>query len=199
MTFQTNPSDRSRRIRRSRFTPKGTISTPPQPMCPCCEAEARGLSPAQAEAEYLEAQERRIEKYGRSICYVTDAKPWAYTIGRTRLGLPELVVFGLEPETTQSILNSICDQWPDTSDVDAAIDDLEETFPGLRFLVVPDRIWDASEYLLGAAEDARRFAPGKHRLAIQVVWSDPRGTFPWEPLFDPRSTATQPILGFMSE
>lgn len=168
-------------------------------MCACCEAEARGLSPAEAEAEYLEAQERTIEKYGRSICYVTDDRPWAYTIGRTRRGLPEFVVFGLEPGTTQSIVNSMCEQWPSGANVDNGIDHLEKSFPGLCFLAVPDRVWDTTEYLLGAAEDSRRFAPDQERLAIQVVWPDANGAYPWEPFFDRKLTSIQPILGFTAE
>jgi Domain of unknown function (DUF4262) len=205
MTFLSNPSDRSRRNRnrnrnrnqnrRGRYTAKGTISTPSRPPCPCCVAEAQGFSPAEAEQQYLDRQQRAIDKFGFSICYVDDDDtPWAYTIGRTRRGLPELLIVGVDPETAQSVLSSVhTHAFP--YEGDRTIDLLELHFPQFRFLEIPDRVWDTTDYLLGAAADARTFAPERQRVALQVVWSDTNGVFPWEPTFARWLAALQPIVG----
>jgi Domain of unknown function (DUF4262) len=203
MTFQTNPSDRSRRNqnqnRRGRSTPKGTISTPRRPPCLCCQLEAQGVSPAEAEQQYRDRQQQAIGKFGFSICYVDDEEtPWAYTIGRTRRGLPELLIVGVDPETASSVLSSLhTHAFP--YDGDRTIKLLELHFPNLRFLEVPDPAWDNTDYLLGAAEDARRFAPQRQRVALQVVWPDSNGAFPWEPNFDREIVDLQPIVGFGPE
>jgi hypothetical protein len=214
MTFHTSPSDRALRNRsgnrvqspnqivRGRFTPKGTVSTPQRQPCSCCVAETLGASPAEALEGYRIRELKAIEKFGFSIRYVDDEDndhvPWAYTVGHTRRGLPELLIVGVDSESAHQLLSSLsAHSFPFQPQRSRAL--LELHFPHLRFLEVPGRVWDDTEYLLGAAADARTFAPRQQRTALQVVWSDTNGAFPWEPTFEECFVDLQPIVGLSKE
>jgi Domain of unknown function (DUF4262) len=86
-----------------------------------------------------------IERCGHAIRYVR-ADPgqasWAYTIGQTRKGLPELVVTGVSPAGAAHLLNELVQDW---DRMEIAFDGLC-TLPGphrhqCRFADVPDAVW----------------------------------------------------------
>lgn len=148
----------------------------------------------------LEQQQRMIEEDGQAIQFVrgtTKTRDWAYTIGRLRRGLPELVVVGLDPRTSARLLNETDYHWSELLEMleDAT---LAETV-GYTLLPIPARVWRTTDYLLGAANDARRMAPGRPLEAMQLVWATDEGLFPWDPDIDRSLRYAQPILGLLPE
>lgn len=102
------------------------------------------------------------------------APPFAYTVGQTRFGLPEIVVFGLADEAAAAVLNTLGSR----------------ARSGLR-------LTDGMVFAAGAAcsralkvvtlpypEDILFTAVGRYGprvKALQVIVADENGTFPGEP------------------
>jgi hypothetical protein len=200
MTNHRNTQHKSRPAF-GRFTPRGILQpTPPARSgdcaCPACEAEARG------EKFSVEAERDRItglvDEQGVAVQYVGgDAftTAWAYTIGRLRRGLPELITIGLDPSSAHGILLRIDQQWSEHPPATDGSFDHDKTY---RLLPVPNRIWATTDYLLGAARDAHSHPNDLGLVAFQVVWADPQGRFPWEPGVNARLRRLQPLLGLRS-
>jgi len=103
---------------------------------------------------------------------------FAYTIGLTGFGSPELVVPGLDPAFAHKMLNKLAAKVKAGGVLDAGIEhQLPIWTTHLHIVQVtlmpvpsPDRLllWAASEY-------------GPDRIsALQVVWGDGAGHYPWE-------------------
>jgi hypothetical protein len=106
--------------------------------------------------------------------------PFAYTVGLTEAGLPELVISGLPVGTAQSILNTAARQSLETSlRPGQALTDVAS---------VPLRVIDAP---FAEVNMARRLYPGKDVQALQLVWPDSAGAYPAEPGWSLRDA--QPI------
>jgi hypothetical protein len=105
--------------------------------------------------------------------------PFAYTVGLFGLGYPELVVFGMDPGDSAGVLN----------DVGGRVRDGERVIPGelLSFTNWPHRLHvlplvNPAEVLFAANRFYRR--PDHDPVpALQLVWDDREGRFPWEPDF----------------
>ena len=149
-------------------------------------------------AQFAEQMEQAINAAGIFIQYVDaepPARPWAYTIGRTRRRLPELLVTGTCPTSAAMILNCVNEVWTDgsqaTDDVRARLD-----LPSpVQLLPVPDHAWDDTDLLLGAASDAERWGLTDERSAFQVVYADRDKNFPWHPACSASFRHGQPIIG----
>lgn len=109
---------------------------------------------------------------------------FTYTVGLTEHGLPELIVTGQRPE----LANRLVRLWGDYL--------LDES------LVLPGEWLHAEPFVLEAVQVkepqqhlrvAHRFY-GDQLRALQLVWADPDGRWPWDPGFRARS-AGQPLLG----
>ena len=165
-------------------------------MCPACEAEARGEV-----FDYdavLRGIDGMIERSGQAIQFVsgTSTTPdWAYTIGRQRRGLPDLIVMGLDPRSSAELLNE-ADARGDELMALLATGTLEDAID-YTFVPVPERIWHTTDYLLGAANDARLLVPERRLEAMQLVWASDDGRFPWDPDADPNFQSMQVILGLL--
>ena len=138
-----------------------------------------------------------IERAGHGIQYVTGdpgEANWAYTIGRARKGLPELVITGVSPEAAARMLNQLVRGW---DRMEIAFDGLC-TMPGshrhqCRFAEVPESVW-RSNYLLGARRDAEEQGLETSRVALQVLWSSELRQYPDDPDAPWSFRRTQPIL-----
>jgi Domain of unknown function (DUF4262) len=184
-----------------RFTSPGT-SRPGSTLskrseCPCvaCLAEESGV-PFDYVASWARMQ-RIIETKGYCIQYVMappNGVPWAYTIGRLRVGLPELVVVGLDSVGSAAIINSIVSEWEAIVIPEDGASHIPSN-PSHKFgaVAIPDGLWDG-DYLLGAQRDAREHGLVEHRLALQVLWLED-GMLPWDPDASPGLRRRQPILG----
>ena len=184
-----------------RFTPPGIVApTPPRqrvPDCICCAAEARG-EPVPEQAIWANTL-RLIEQHGHALQYVHGERgrpSWAYSIGRLSHGLPELIIVGEDPHTSSHAISHVALLWP-------RLDDLDEVIPAevvglsrdVRLLPVPERLWTASDWFLGAERYRRLFVPDGPRDALQIVVADASGRFPWDPDAVRSLGRRQPILG----
>jgi hypothetical protein len=83
----------------------------------------------------------------------------AFTVGLSRFGHPELVIFGLRPSHAARVLDEVGEQVRS-----GAV--LRGGDPAYAESINPHKL--------------RVFAAGD---GLQLVWADPNGTFPWEPGF----------------
>ncbi|GJD90632.1 hypothetical protein BHAOGJBA_4174 [Methylobacterium hispanicum] len=112
---------------------------------------------------------------------------WAHTIGLLDRGMPELLVSGLDRDTGLAVLRKATQDLIDRS---GAVDG-----------DVSDRIADRSVMFRSLPlERAGRFAmeaanrdPAQFH-ALQVVWPDGDGRFPWAPGCDPEVARAQRVI-----
>ncbi len=142
------------------------------------------------------AEERMIndvQRFGCHITWIHDATPeFAFSIGLfLNFEQPEVIVFGLDPETIRTVINDIRNY--------AAAG--EKFAPGTRtskllvhhdvyFVEVPVAMYPA---YLGSAiwfyQSLVRPFP-----CVQLVWPDRQGRFPWDSNYDESFKQSQPIL-----
>jgi Domain of unknown function (DUF4262) len=149
----------------------------------------------QRRAAYLARVRALIEQHGWMVQAVlptaTDpaTPPCFYTVGLTSFGQhPELIAFGLPPETATWLLNTLGDRVREGEQLTTGqrLEGLLEDGYALELLAVdnPTEVLTIATDLFGS--DVR---------ALQLVWPDTNGCFPWDPGFDPRFTIFQPLLG----
>jgi len=110
----------------------------------------------------------------------------AYTIGLADIGCPEVLVFALPAESAHMILNDIARRAREgTLPMNEPLHDLAN----LPLVLKPVAPSIAAEYIVQANARIGRELP-----ALQLVWSDTRGLFPWEEGFETRLLAAQPPL-----
>lgn len=140
-------------------------------------------------------RETLIQKHGFMVqgVFGTDKAPeppFAYTIGLHQKNRPEIIVFGLPPETAHQLLNTVA----------RLLLDRETALPKIREkLTLPG--WGVPAYLVSVpAVRAELYAYGaatrsqQQATYFQVVWPDKAGLFPWEPGAD-FSSFPQQYLG----
>ncbi|GAA3572895.1 DUF4262 domain-containing protein [Amycolatopsis ultiminotia] len=151
-------------------------------MCRMCE------EPERSAGQYLNEVLERIQEYGWCVQGVlgTGARPpWAYTLGLTAQGLPELVVTGLAPHPAAMLLSAAVERVLSAGPPE----------PGER-LELPGRPAPEAVALTAPAVHLH-FAValyGPQIRALQLVHPDADGIYPWSP--DYRSgQGGQPVLG----
>lgn len=153
-------------------------------MCWQCDHPDKTLT------DYLDLLRETIAAHGWAVQYVqSDRKPFAYTIGLHARGLPELLVTGLPPKRAQWLLNTFARRVV-VSGKPVAGD--EVSLPaGTRLELVDVAHPDAHMGMAIAIE-------GPAITAVQLVWADSRGRWPWAPGFD-GGQLHQPVLGARSQ
>jgi hypothetical protein len=122
-----------------------------------------------------------VQRYGMTVMSVggDEARPeWAYTIGlQRRFGHPEVGISGLPTKTAHAILNEIARRVARGEDARTGTLDAS-TLARLpcAFRSIRGSDLDAHHWAMGL-----RHYGGTHFDALQLVWPDPRGRFPWEP------------------
>ena len=113
---------------------------------------------------------------------------YAYTIGLTETGAPELVITGLHPAVAQVLLNDMAQRahqhgvrWRHHDRIGDLIRDYDA-------LIVDGT---ANERIAPGTANSR-YGARSVRLQ-QIVWPDPAGLYPWEPGYRHPPTA-QPLL-----
>lgn len=117
--------------------------------------------------------------------------PFAYTIGLTELGLPELVVTGLAAYRSAPVLNGMAAHWSHADAVPVHGEHIDTTYDTCLEVVDlpnPDAHLFAATALYGRA--AVR--------AQQLVWADGRGRWPWDKAHR-AGRGGQPVLGPRAE
>ena len=146
--------------------------------------------------DILEKIREHIDAHGFAVQAVfADAKKhipgFAYTIGvYETYGHPELIIFGLPPESAHTILNEVVQKYIQADERLKTgmryMDVLAQNLPCLFIDCAPEK---AKQYAL-FVQDFSVDAP-----IMQLVWPDPAAAFPWESDFDSRYRDAQPILG----
>ncbi|UUV32122.1 DUF4262 domain-containing protein [Amycolatopsis roodepoortensis] len=147
-------------------------------------------NPGKSREDYLEEAVRpMIRKFGWMIQTVERGlgmPELAYSVGLTDAGLPELVVTGLAERKAGSILNYYAQQA-----VRSKMPEPGEALPATAAMpaleVVP---LDAPTAILFTAVEMY----GGDIRALQLVYEDEHGKFPWDTQFRSR-TVRQPVLG----
>jgi hypothetical protein len=133
-----------------------------------------------------------IDRCGVMVQWVgagADTPAFAYTVGLAKLDHPELIIFGLSPQTAQGVLNSMglavvakTRRWgPGRSD---------EVFSGVVPAMLVE-VRDSADYLFAA--NSMFAIPGQGPLpALQVLYPDAAGLWPWQ---EGSTFADEPVLG----
>lgn len=136
---------------------------------------------------------RDIAAYGWTILAVeeTDYLPcFAFTLGLwEQYRQPELICFGLPVQTLQHTLNMAGELVKDGQILDPgkSYDDFFERSHACFLQVHPDNLGDYFAYALDYY--------GQDQIpALQLVWQDRNGRFPWEEQFEQEFRYRQPLL-----
>jgi hypothetical protein len=140
--------------------------------------------------EYLDSLRDTIKDHGWAVQFVeSERRPFAYTVGLHDMGLPELLMTGLQSRTSARLLNSIAHQ---------IVDDGTILQPAMH-------IDYQGEFLLEVVEVEHpdvhlKFAValcGAQIRAFQLVWTDDRRRWPWDRGWS-HGRRRQPVLGTRS-
>ena len=152
-------------------------------MCGLCDHPSRSFD------DYLESMRDKVARYGWAVQWVEGDALWpsfAYTVGLTPHGLPELLITGATPDKLGMWLNG---------PAELCLREQAAPTPGSR-----------RPFADGVLTEAVPVAqPGWHlRIAgtfygpvvraTQLVWQDERGRWPWDAAFR-EGRGGQPVLG----
>jgi hypothetical protein len=144
--------------------------------------------PGSTQQDYLGHLRDSVDRYGWAVQGVGRDRihpPWAYTVGLTPHGRPELVVTGLPLDRAARLLNGVA----------AHVLHAEAPRPGEQIrlrggpLIEIVRVTEPAVHLIYAAEF---YGPGIR--ALQIVHADDRGHWPWDVGFR-GGRGGQPVLG----
>ncbi len=123
--------------------------------------------------------------------------PWVYTVGLLKtLKHPELIVFGLSPGGGYGGIGAAVDEIR-SGRVRIEGRDRPFVIDGVRACLIPvlEEYWKyPCDYLLGASHYYAATGASYDPKALQLVWADEQGHFPWNPQFDSDLSGRQPLL-----
>lgn len=138
--------------------------------------------------EYMQQVTERIAEFGHTYQHVTGGGsdvPFTYTVGLTAQGFPELIVFGLPPQTSQAVLGPVVDRIKAGEEFSNG-QLLTKVLAGFPVMMI--EVTDTEE--LRVAHVAA--GPDRAVRAWQVVFPDAQGQWPWD--WGSRVSG-QPVLG----
>lgn len=142
--------------------------------------------PDATQDDYLDVLYDLVLEHGWAVQYVeSERNPFAYTVGLHECGLPELLITGVGPPRARLVLNTVADYCiahgaPDPGD--------EVELPDGRLLEVAEVAQPDAH--LGMAVGIY----GRDVRALQLVWADDAGHWPWCAAFN-AGGPRQPVLG----
>lgn len=135
---------------------------------------------------YFEQLGRLVAEHGWAIQGVMSNPPYSYTVGLADAGLPEVVVMGLDPRTSQVVLNDVARNLKNGELVLSEERDFDEVFRSF-----PARFRRLSAQEAAAALKVATTYHGSVPQAWQLVWPDPHGFFPGDSEVDETFVAMQ--------
>lgn len=145
--------------------------------------------PESTRQDYLDHMQGLIKRFGWAVVGVEGDRihpAWAYTLGLTPYGKPELVVTGLPLPRATWLLNEVAQYVLETT-VPRAGDKVHvEGGPVMEVVSVTE----PTAHLKVAVE-----LYGSAIQALQLVYADDRGHWPWDAGFRGRHRGGQPVLG----
>jgi Domain of unknown function (DUF4262) len=149
-------------------------------MCWQCEARDDDI------AQHLDEIHAAVRQHGWVIKCVDDARrPYAYTTGLHQFGLPELIATGVTTERALVLLDHFVDETMRTGPLRPGV---RLDFLGIAAIEVVDVDHPDAHLGLGVA------LYGRDIRAVQLVWTDMSGRWPWESEFYSED-GSQPVLG----
>ncbi len=151
-------------------------------MCSRCDNPDES---AEAEDHLDELRESLREHLWAVKCVEDDKHPYAYTLGLHELGMPELLATGVTTERALALFGLFAPE---------AIQNGTPS-PGDRIVWAENTMFEAVEVDHPDAHmdlALKLFGPGLR--AVQLVWTDMDGRWPWEAAFD-FDGLRQPVLG----
>jgi Domain of unknown function (DUF4262) len=136
--------------------------------------------------DYLDHLRSVVDEHGWSTQFVEDNRtPYAYTIGLHGHGLPELLITGVSPQRAVRVLNSVAR---------IAIRDYAP-MPGDRIQLPAGPLLEvvSVDHPDAHMNIAVAFY-GPELRALQLVWADGHGRWPWAARFSD-GRGRQPVLG----
>jgi hypothetical protein len=149
-------------------------------MCWMCD------HPGSTVTDYLDEVRAKILRTGWAVQYVESPRmPFAYTIGLSDYDVPELLMTNVSPQRAARLLNGSAEHILRGAELTAGQQFTLCGGPMLEVVEVdhPDAHMNCAIALYG--NDVR---------ALQLVWADGRGRWPWAPDFCDRESR-QPVLG----
>jgi hypothetical protein len=142
--------------------------------------------PGSTVEDYLDEIRAKIRKRGWTVQYVeSDRVPYAYTVGLTGHGLPEFLMTGVSPQRAARLLGGVAQS---AAGVDFPT-------PGERLTLSGSTVVEVVEVEYPDAHmNAAIAIYGNKVRALQLVWADGRGRWPWAPGFND-GRGIQPVLG----
>jgi len=149
-------------------------------MCWLCD------HPGATRDDYYDLLQGKIRKKGWTIQYVeSDRRPYAYTIGLHDWDVPELLITGVSPPRALRLLDMVARK---SVSGEVLVPGQQITLPGGP-LIETVEVGHPDAHMGWAVAFG-----GPDIRALQLVWADGRGRWPWSAEFaDGR--ATQPVLG----
>lgn len=103
--------------------------------------------------------------------------PFAYTVGLFGLHHPELLIFGVSPETAAGVLNALGERIRSGADL---MPGAMITFDDWPHRVIPEQLPNPGEIAFTANRYYDR--PDDNPVPVlQLTYDDPAGRFPWDP------------------
>jgi hypothetical protein len=145
--------------------------------------------PESSHQDYLDHMQDLIDRFGWAVVGVEGDRihpPWAYTLGLTPRGRPELVLTGLPLPRATSLLNDVAAYVLDTAVPRPGENASLEGGPLMEVV----RVAEPTAHLVIAFEFY-----GPEIKALQFVYPDDRGHWPWDAGFRGHHRGGQPVLG----
>lgn len=145
--------------------------------------------PGSTRQDYLDYMQDLINRFGWAVVGVEGDRihpAWAYTLGLTPHGKPELLVTGLPLPRATWLLNAVAEYVLDTAVPQPGEEVQVEGGP----LMEAVRVAQPTAHLNVAVDF---YGPGIQ--ALQLVYIDDRGHWPWHPGFRGQHRGGQPVLG----
>ncbi|MFV2114218.1 DUF4262 domain-containing protein [Micromonospora sp. LOL_025] len=146
--------------------------------------------------DFMRHQSEIIDRVGWSVTLVhpgaddtDDSVPFAYTVGLTNHGYPELLIAGLDPAISQQLLNDLAARAYDQAERFTHGQRLGNLIAGYDVTIIDGA---PTEQLHPAAAIARY---GHQQVRVQqIAWPDPAGCFPWNDGYA-YPASVQPVIG----
>ena len=136
--------------------------------------------------DYLDELRKTMLEHGWAVQYVeSDRTPLAYTVGLHDCGLPELLITGVSSQRAVRLLNVVA------SDLMSG----KRLTPGQKVAVRSGPLVEIVKVTNPGAHMKWAVAFGGPEVsALQLVWADGRGRWPWAAAFSD-GRGRQPVLG----
>jgi hypothetical protein len=145
--------------------------------------------PEATHEDFLAHMRRLIDVHGWAVQAVERSgvhPPWAYTVGLTEAGRPELIMTGMPLTKATALLDALADH---VMHAHAPKPGRRVTLRGGLAIEIVE-VTEPSAHLLVAVE-----LYGPSVQALQVVYADYRGRWPWESGYRGDGRGGQPVLG----